>query len=179
MILWFNKVFWAIRLAIGFIALLWGVHAISALGLLDKVGIIPRSQSGVLGILLAPLLHANLHHLLANSIGMAGFFVIFALAEAEKMLTVFTVVYLVHGLLVWVVARPGNHLGASGLVFGLFGYLVFLGFFKKQLRYLLISACVLCLYGGMFWGVLPVSSFVSWESHLCGLLTGAVLAKYL
>ena len=105
---WFRGVWGAVRFAAGFVLLLWVIHLLTFLGLIDRVGIIPRTQIGAFGVLSAPLLHANLHHLVANSFAIIGFFILFSLAAADRMITVFTIIYIVHGLLVWLVARSGN-----------------------------------------------------------------------
>jgi membrane associated rhomboid family serine protease len=80
------------------------------------------------------------------------------------------------GLLVWVFARDARHLGASGILYGYFGYLLLAGFLSKRIWLALISVMVLIFYGSMIWGVLPSQPFISWESHLFGFVSGLYLA---
>jgi membrane associated rhomboid family serine protease len=76
-------------------------------------------------------------------------------------------------ILVWMFARGNaNHLGASGLIYGLAFFLIFFGFFRRDFLSIIVSIVVLLLYGGVFWGVLPTDPVVSWESHLAGALVG-------
>ena len=80
-------------------------------------------------------------------------------------------------MLVWLLGREALHLGASGLIYGYFGFLIFAGFISKRLKLIAISLLVSFFYGGMIFGVLPVAGFISWESHLFGFLIGVVAAK--
>jgi membrane associated rhomboid family serine protease len=72
--------------------------------------------------------------------------------------------------------RDGQHLGASGVVYGYFGYLVLAGWLSKRVWLALISVGVVFFYGGLIWGVLPTQSYISWESHLFGFVSGLFLA---
>lgn len=87
------------------------------------------------------------------------------------LLSVFIAV--VAGIAVWLFGRPAYHIGASGLVFGYFGFLVAVAWYEKHLSTFLIAALVLFLYGGLIFGVLPRDEFVSFEGHLFGMLAGA------
>ena len=69
------------------------------------------------------------------------------------------------------------HVGASGLAFGLFGYLVARGWYERSFVSILVALVVIVLYGGMILGVLPQGGFVSWEGHLFGLIAGVMAAR--
>src|SRR4030095_2465786 len=59
----------ALKLAVGFVALLWLIQLsnfVLGLGPAD-LGVRPRELSGLLGVFFAPLLHGNAEHLLANT----------------------------------------------------------------------------------------------------------------
>jgi len=146
---------------------------------LNQFAIIPRQLSQLPGIFISPFLHGSLGHFLSNILP----FVIFSLLILQQGLARYIKLslFLVFstGLLVWLFARDAYHLGASGLIYGYFGYLVLIGFVSKQPRMLLTSILVALVYGGLIWGVLPVRGFVSWESHLFGLLCGLTAAKVL
>lgn len=79
-------------------------------------------------------------------------------------------------ILVWLFARPANHIGASGVVYGLAFFLISFGFFRRDFLSIIISAIVLLLYGGVFYGVLPTDPHISWESHFAGALVGITTA---
>jgi membrane associated rhomboid family serine protease len=86
-------------------------------------------------------------------------------------------IVLAGGAGVWLIGRPAYHVGASALVFGYFGYLLARGLFDRRIQSLSIAALVVFAYGGLFWGLMPRVSFVSWEGHLCGFLAGIVAAR--
>jgi membrane associated rhomboid family serine protease len=81
---------------------------------------------------------------------------------------------------VWLLGRPNSvHVGASGLVFGWFGFLLALGFAEGRPRAILGSILVMTIYGGMIWGALPrFGAATSWEAHLFGGAAGAAVAWY-
>jgi membrane associated rhomboid family serine protease len=135
-------------------------------------GIIPRTLQGLIGILTAPMLHGSFAHLVSNTVpllflGSVLFFFYGRIGPA-----VFLRSYFWTNILVWLFARPANHIGASGLVYALAFFLIFLGIFRRDFASIFISIIVLLLYGGVFYGVLPSDPNVSWESHLAGALVG-------
>jgi membrane associated rhomboid family serine protease len=146
-------------------------------GLLGKqsqgLAVVPRTAGGLVGIATAPFIHASLSHLLAN---LPPFLVLGALVVLRKggprFFETAAVVALGSGLLVWVLARRGAHMGASGVIFGLFGYLLALAYFARATFDLVVAGVVLVFYGGMLVGLRPVRRQVSWEAHLFGLLVG-------
>ena len=79
-------------------------------------------------------------------------------------------------MLVWLLARPAYHLGASGLCFGMLFFVFTLGVIRWDRRAIALSLIVFFLYGGMIWGLLPVSPGVSFESHIAGAALGLILA---
>jgi hypothetical protein len=97
----------------GFIAVIWLVYVVTAVmpGLLLSFGILPRSASGLSGIVAHPLLHANLPHLLHNSIGIALFGTLIHLREERHFWTVTIVGTLLGGLGVWLFGRTALHIG--------------------------------------------------------------------
>jgi membrane associated rhomboid family serine protease len=85
-------------------------------------------------------------------------------------------IYLGPGVAVWLFAREGIHVGASGLVYGLVSYIFVAGLIRRDRRAIAASLLVAFLYGALVWGVLPVKYGVSWETHLAAALIGALLA---
>lgn len=142
-----------------------------------QFGIYPRETFGLLGILFSPFIHGSWEHLIANSSGILVFGAIFCwvVRGATKHIVFYLIA--VQGILTWIFARDGNHIGASGLVFGLFGYLISIGFFERKLKYILVSALVMILWGGTLLGILPTSQYISWEAHLFGFIAGVSAAK--
>lgn len=159
------------------IGLMWIVFVLSLFFPLQAFGIHPRHVYGLVGIPLGPFLHADVLHLVMNSIGILSFgFLFFALEGRHSSSAIWFMIW-VQGILVWLFARDGNHIGASGVVFGMFGYLATIGLFRRRFINIMISVVVLLLYGGMLFGVLPQMKQVSWEAHLCGFVAGVLAAK--
>lgn len=137
---------------------------------------LPRTLEGLLGIIFGPLVHVSSYHLLSNlfpllCLGTVVYWFYGSIASA-----VFLRCYFVPQVLVWLFARQQPHVGSSGLVYGLAFFLIFLGFFRKDFKSLLISILILLFFGGLFYGILPNHSGISWESHLAGGLAGAITA---
>lgn len=160
------------------IIVLWVVEIVNLLAgyRLCQFGIFPRTAQGLVGIPFSPLLHAGVAHLFLNSgplIVLGGLILI----DGRKTFIRSTIVIaLVGGLGIWLVGRPAYHVGASGLVFGYFGYLLSKAIFDRRFRSFLIALLVAGAYGGLFWGMLPTASYVSWEGHLCGFVAGLLAA---
>ena len=135
---------------------------------------------GLLGIVLAPLLHGSWGHLEANTPLVALLLFLVLLGDVRRGLAVTGVIWLVAGLGTWLVASPGTvHVGASGLVFGWLVYLVLRGWFAQRLGQVLLGALLFLAYGGLLWGVLPGQPGISWQGHLFGAVGGLVAARRL
>lgn len=166
--------------SLGFVALLWVLESIDAMlgNSLDAEGIRPGTTDGLLGILLAPLLHGGFPHLVANTVPLLvlGFLVL--LSGVGHWLIVTAVVWVISGLGTWLLGGVGTiHIGASGLVFGWLAYLIVRGFFTRHPGQVALGVVVLVLYGGMLWGVLPGQPGISWQGHLFGAVGGVVAAR--
>ena len=81
-------------------------------------------------------------------------------------------VTLLSGALVWIFAREAYHVGASGLVFGYFGVILARAVIERSITATAIAIITVMAYGGLLWGILPLRSYVSFESHLFGLIAG-------
>lgn len=166
-----------------FVAVLWLVELIDVLllgGRLDRYGVEPRDVDGLDGVVLAPLLHAGLAHLVANTVPLLvlGFLVL--LSGVARWAVVTLVVWVVGGAGTWLTgAERTVHLGASGLIFGWLTYLLLRGVFSRSMRQILLGVVVLILYGGLLLGVLPGTPGVSWQGHLFGAVGGVCAAIWL
>ncbi len=142
-------------------------------------GLLPRTFGGLVGIVTMPFLHAGLGHLLANLTSLVvllGFLLVF---HSQKAFEVVLEVILLGGILLWIFGRSAIHVGASGLVYGLAGYLITVGFAQKRFLELIASVVVAFLYGtSLFWGLLPIRPGVSWDGHLAGLLAGVAIGLW-
>jgi membrane associated rhomboid family serine protease len=83
---------------------------------------------------------------------------------------------LLTGILVWLFARSAVHIGASGVLYSLLGFIFVSGFIKKDIQSIGISIVIAFLYGSLLFGLIPGKQSISWESHLFGFLVGIYLA---
>ncbi len=74
--------------------------------------------------------------------------------------------------MLWLFGRTSIHIGASGIVFGLFGYLISTSIFRRNVLDIIIAITLIIFYGGILYGILPIHQGVSWEGHLFGLIAG-------
>ncbi len=161
------------------LGIMWVVELINlpfGHGISRSLGIIPRDVSGLPGILLSPFLHFGLLHIGANTLPFAVLGGLVSVQGPRRFVLVSLIIMLVSGTAVWLLARNGAHAGASGLIFGYFGYLLAAGWYARSIGSLLIALAVAFFYGGMIFGVVPLRAYVSWEGHLFGLLAGVLTA---
>jgi membrane associated rhomboid family serine protease len=147
---------------------------------LDDNGIRPRTDEGLVGVLLAPLLHGGWPHLVSNSgLALLLFFLVLV-GDVRRGLLATGIVWIVAGLGTWLIAGSGtSHIGASGLVFGWLTYLVLRGFFARRLGQIVLGIVLFLMYGSILWGVLPGQPGISWQGHLFGALGGVISARLL
>ena len=145
---------------------------------LNQFGIIPRTAPGLLGIPVSPLLHVSLSHALLNTIPLVVLGAMIAAYSPRSFIKVSIAVALVGGIGVWLFARAGSHVGASGLIFGYLGYVIARAFFERKMLSILLACVAIFLFGGLIYGVIPTSAGISWEAHLLGFLAGAGFARH-
>lgn len=167
-----------IRIPLFFLISIWLVYIIEIhFGFnFNKFGIYPRSIDGLRGILFSPFIHSNAQHLFNNSaplIVMLAALYYFYYKIANKVLFIGLILT---GVLTWILGRPANHIGASGVVYMLISFIFFSGIFRKYYRLIALSLIVVFLYGSMIWYIFPVEERISWEGHLSGFLVGLLFA---
>ncbi|WP_182871388.1 rhomboid family intramembrane serine protease [Rhodopirellula sp. JC639] len=142
-------------------------------------GLQPRRWSGLPGIVTMPFLHGNFGHLFSNTVSL-GILLGLLVWSRKSPWVLAALTSVVGATLLWLVGRDANHIGASGLVFGLIGLLIVGGFLNRRLVPVGVAIVVGILFGGtLLSGILPGSGAgVSWEGHLCGLVGGAAVAFF-
>jgi membrane associated rhomboid family serine protease len=141
---------------------------------LDSYGIVPRHVDQLRDVIPSAFIHFGYDHLAANTVPL---FLLGFLAAARggigRFFLVATAIIVASGVGVWLVAPSNtNTAGASGLIFGLFGYLVVRGFVDRKLLDIALGLGVAALYWSILWGVVPQNTGISWQGHLFGLLSG-------
>jgi membrane associated rhomboid family serine protease len=166
----------------GLVGLLWVLEIIDLFlgGSLNRYGIAPRNILGLRGILFAPFLHGGLSHLAANTLPFLALGWLIMLRETSDFFVVTAVTMVASGLGVWLFGASNSiHIGASGLIFGYLGFLLFRGYFERSGLSIALSLMVGVLYGSLIWGILPTRIGISWEGHLFGFIGGAIAARLL
>ncbi len=141
-----------------------------------RLGVTPRSASGLVGIITAPFVHGNAAHLAAN---LPPFLVLGGLVlrrHEAQFVDVAVSIALAQGALVWLCGRNASHVGMSGVIFGFLGYLLAAAWFTRTTSDLTVAGGVMLVYGGLLAGVKPARGGTSWEGHLFGLLAGVARA---
>ena len=164
------------------LAVMWIVQIVNAVTMhsLDRFGIHPWSLPGLIGIVFAPFLHGSFGHLMANSLPFLLFGWLILLHDVRDYVVVSLLAMLVGGLGTWLAGAPGSvHVGASGVIFGYFGFLLMRGWFRRSFGSILLSLLIAVVYGGLIFGVLPGQTGISWQGHLFGFLGGVLSARML
>ncbi len=161
-----------------FLIVLWSIKWWENASNLKLVGwgIYPRDFSGLKGVITWVFIHGDDSHLFSNTfplliLGSALYYFYDKLANK-----VLLIIYLFTGVMVWIIGNPAFHIGASGIIYGIFSFLFFGGIFRKDKISIAISLLVTVFYGSMIWGIFPAQKGVSWEGHSMGFLAGLIAA---
>ncbi|MBO8189848.1 rhomboid family intramembrane serine protease [Streptomyces spirodelae] len=168
------------KLIVGWVALLWVLEAVDQTSgnALDTFGIQPRRVDELVDVIPSAFMHFGFEHLIANTLPLLILGFLAALRGVGRFLAVAAIIIVASGLGVWLVApENSNTAGASGLIFGLFGYLLARGFVDRRITDVALGTVVAVFYGSILWGVLPTDSGVSWQGHLFGLIGGILAAR--
>jgi membrane associated rhomboid family serine protease len=176
----YKALFNVLKIPLLFVALMWSVKGIEVcIGAeFFSHGILPRTFSGLQGVLFSPFIHKDFFHLINNTyplIILGGMLFYF---YKKLGLQIFLWLFFIAGIWLWAIGRPNFHIGASGVVYALASFIFSSGLIKKQTKLSAVSLLVIFLYGSMIWGILPIYKGVSWEGHLAGLLAGLLLAVF-
>ena len=170
----------SLYIALTIVGMMWLVH-IANLGLelrLYRYGIHPLHTDGLTGIFTAPFIHStsDWNHILNNSLPTLILSWLLFYHYRTIATRVFILIYLLTGISMWLLARGSYHIGMSGIIYGLTSFLVFSGFFRKNMRVAAVSLFVVFIYGSTVWGIFPVQENISWEGHALGLFSGIIVA---
>ncbi|MFF7844861.1 rhomboid family intramembrane serine protease [Streptomyces ossamyceticus] len=170
----------AAKLMAGWVALLWILEVIDVASgnALDDFGIMPRSVPELIDVVPASFIHFGFGHVAANSVPLLVLGFLAALGGLRRFVAVCALIIVADGLGVWLISPDNtNTAGASGVVFGLFGFLVVSGFVERRLAGVAVGVLVGAVWGGsILAGIAPTAAGVSWQGHLIGLVAGVVSA---
>ncbi|MFD2204062.1 rhomboid family intramembrane serine protease [Kiloniella antarctica] len=163
-----------------FVGLMWGIFFLNWAfsGYLNTYGLIPRRIDGLPGIVLSPFLHANYVHLISNTVPLLVMGSFVALEGKWRFWIVAISIAIIGGVLVWLTGRGYNHIGASGVVYGLFAYVLGRAWWQRNFVSILLAIVVLALYSGIISTLFVFQSGISFEGHLFGFLSGGLVAYW-
>lgn len=168
------------KLMLAWVALLWLLEVVDVASghALDGFGVTPREPSELVDVVPSAFIHFGFAHLAANTIPLLVLGFLAALGGLRRFLLVCALIILVDGLGVWLISPAHtNTAGASGLIFGLFGFLLVTGFLERRPLGILTGILIAAIWGGsILTGLAPTQSGVSWQGHLLGLLAGVAAA---
>lgn len=177
----FGKRVWlAVKWPSLFIAILWVIQSINYLlgQSLNVFGIFPREFHGLIGLFTSNFLHGSWQHLMGNTP------ILFLLAScvclySPKQFFVTSVVgSLIGGIMTWLFGSPAYHVGASLLIFVLWGAILGYAIFQRKPFFIIVSLILVPAYGATFaYGLIPTPQ-VSFIGHLGGFIGGLIVARY-
>ena len=165
--------------ALGFVALLWVLEATDYVSghQLDSLGIVPRTDAGLLGIVFAPVLHFGWAHLYGNTLPALVLSFLVLASGVGRGIVATLIIWVVGGVGVWLMSPPGSiTAGTSMLIFGWLVYLIMRGMFSHRIGQIVVGVLIFLAYGSLLLGVLPGQTGVSWQGHLYGAIGGALAA---
>ncbi len=167
----------AFFLMVGFIALIWAVQIANwadSYRLDADYGIVTRDLGRLPDIFLAPFLHFGWDHIEGNSGPLFVFGLLAAYRGVVRFLGVTVVVAITSGMAAWLFSGNGViTVGASGLIFGYFGYVLARGLIDRNV----IDALIALVMGLSYYYLLTIAvpgapAGISWVGHLGGLIGG-------
>ncbi len=162
---------------LGFVVLLGVIHIASiAWPVLSQWAVVPLEARGLVGLLSAPLLHADFGHLLSNAFALVVLGTLISTVYPRSASRLVLAGWIGAGLFTWVIGRPSIHLGASGLVHAMFFALFALAILRRDRPAAAAALVAVLLFGGMLMTVFPQEWRISWEMHAGGALSGLLAA---
>ncbi|MGW0708639.1 rhomboid family intramembrane serine protease [Streptomyces sp. NPDC002643] len=170
----------AAKLMVAWVALLWLLEVIDVASghRLDDFGIMPRSVPELVDVVPSAFIHFGFGHVAANSVPLLVLGFLAALGGLRRFAAVCALIIVADGLGVWLISPDyTNTAGASGVIFGLFGFLLVSGFVERRLAGVAVGIVVAAIWGGsILAGLAPTESGISWQGHLMGLVAGVAAA---
>jgi membrane associated rhomboid family serine protease len=173
-----RKVRDAVVVMVAFLVLIWVLQVFNwadGYRLDSSFGIWPRNVGHLGDIFTAPFLHFSWQHIEGNSVPLFVLGVLAAYRGIAKFLLLTLIVAVISGLAVWFF-QSGNELtvGASGLIFGYFGYVLVRGIVDRNLLDVGVGVVAGLLYWTILQVAIPGTPGISWIGHLGGLLGGVL-----
>jgi membrane associated rhomboid family serine protease len=166
----------ALWVMVGILVVLWIVQIINAATgyeLSVDYGIRAREVGSLPEIFTAPFLHFSWSHIEGNSGPLFIFGFLAAYRGVKKFIGVSLLVVICSGLGAWFTAGAGTvGAGASGVVFGYFGYIMVRGIFDRRPIDIVIGLVMALCFAYQFSLLIPAGEGIGWQAHLFGFIAG-------
>ena len=164
-----------------YLALIWIVSIFGFLipDIRYLLAVVPRESSGLTGIITMHLVHQDWEHLLSNTLPFTVFSWMILVRNSRYYHWSVILSAILTGVLLWILGRDAAHIGASGVIFSLFGLIMTNAYLTRGFVDVIVAIFVFLLYGGLLFGILPTEGSISWEAHLLGVLSGVAVASLL
>jgi membrane associated rhomboid family serine protease len=167
----------ALWVMVGFLAFIWILQVVnwaSGYALSHEFGLRSWDPESLAAIATSPFLHWSWAHIEANSGPLFIFGFLSAYRGVAKFFGVTGLIILGSGLGAWFTQAPnGVGAGASGVLFGYFGYVLVRGAFDRHLIDIVVGLVMGLCFAYQFTGLLPQEG-IGWQAHLFGFLAGVV-----
>lgn len=169
-----------IKLTLYFVGFLWIVYLIDLILPIKLIqfGIQPRNVNRLFGIICAPFIHSGWCHLIANTTALVPLLFIAFSFDSEKSALALVIIVVIAGTGTWLFGTGTSHFGASSVVFGLIGFLLFIGYYSRSFKAIVVSLFVLFFYGASLFALVMVVPGISWTGHAFGFIGGVVAAYF-
>ena len=163
----------------------WGISFVTFIinhifnGALINYGLLPRHVSHLTNIIFYPFIHGTWSHLIFNLTSFTLLALGVGVNGVSRLINVILLCWLVGSISVWLFGRISYHVGLSGIIYGIWGYLLIYGLVLRSIMSLMITFLVLVYFSSMIWGVFPFNYLVSFESHLFGAIAGGFIGYFL
>jgi membrane associated rhomboid family serine protease len=165
----------ALWVMVGFLAIIWIVqifNSIDGYRLDDDYGIVARDVGTLPYIFTAPFLHVSWAHIEDNSGPLFIFGFLAAYRGVRKFLGVSLLIMVVSGFGAWLTNESNTvAVGASGVLFGYFGYIIVRGLFDRHLIDIVLGLVMALCFAYSFSVLLPTEG-IDWQGHAFGFAAG-------
>jgi membrane associated rhomboid family serine protease len=168
-----RRAFWVMVTAL---VVIWAIQVVNALlgySLSYQFGVQAWNPLSLPEVFTAPFLHYGWDHIEGNSGPLFIFGFLAAFRGVRKFVSVTIVIIVISGLGAWLTSTPGTvTAGASGVVFGYFGYIMVRGLFDRHGIDIVIGVVMALSFAYQFSVIVPGTPGVSWQGHLFGFVAG-------
>ena len=162
------------------ISVLFFIDFITNGSLTPYFGIVPRNPDYLLGIVLSPFAHGSFNHLINNLVSflILGIFLNLSFSNKNLYLILLSIT-IISGSLTWLFAGNGIHIGASGVIFGMWSLLITLAIKRRKMLDIIVGLMIVVLFGASFiFGIIPKEN-ISFEGHIFGLIAGFLTSLFI